>query len=490
MTVVVNDRSDVNLAQLRRVALEGEGARFGKKALATMAASHKAFQKYVAANPGRFIYGVTSGYGPAAKARASPEEGRARRKLPMPFIGLSFGDGVLPEFMVRAMVFASLAMFVEGNTAAHPERARMLAALLDDPMPKIPDQGLTAPGEMMPFFHLYAGIPRFHGDGLQASSGNGAPATAGMIAVEALFARRRLELAERFFALSIEAFQAPLEHYDPALKKLWGDPYEAQTLDALNRHLAGAPRLGRRAYQAPVSYRIVPRVLGQARRALAGLESAAETTLGGLLSNPAYLPPSRRHPLCRALSTGAFHNALGPQALDAVTASWVDLASLAHRHVVKLHRGEVSGLPDRLLPPGTDYMTGRSTTYMEFLPNGFIEEMRLLAQPALLSPGEPGASHQDDISAPGFAACRNAARVGPLFDKVMAVLAAVASQALQVTDRPAPPPLRDLLGDIRRAFPPVRTRRVLGRDAARLAAAITRAVERGEPRLSPARGAR
>ncbi|TIX68225.1 MAG: histidine ammonia-lyase, partial [Mesorhizobium sp.] len=68
--------------------------------------------------------------------------------------------------------------------------------------------------------------------------------------------------------------RAPLEHYDPALDALWGDEHEATALRGLREFLAGAGT-GRRNYQAPVSYRIVPRILGQAHRALASAERAA-----------------------------------------------------------------------------------------------------------------------------------------------------------------------------------------------------------------------
>ena len=60
------------------------------------------------------------------------------------------------------------------------------------------------------------------------------------------------------------------------------------------------------------------------------------------------------------------------------------------------------------------------------------------------------------------------------------VLAAVASQALDVTGRAAPPPLTGFLDEVRGHFPPVRDRRVLGEDAARLAAAFTRRAEGSE----------
>ena len=56
---------------------------------------------------------------------------------------------------------------------------------------------------------------------------------------------------------------------------LWGDEYEAAALRGLREFLVGAGG-GRRNYQAPVSYRIVPRILGHAHRALAAAERAAE----------------------------------------------------------------------------------------------------------------------------------------------------------------------------------------------------------------------
>jgi histidine ammonia-lyase len=270
---------------------------------------------------------------------------------------------------------------------------------------------------------------------------------------------------------------APLEHYDPVLKALWGDPYEAAALDGLGHWLAGVPEAGRRPFQAPVSYRILPRLMGQGGRAVAALEDAVETALRAMVSNPMYIPRALGDGCDRAISTGGYHNAPVAQALDGVAASWVDLASLAHRHIVKLHRGAVSRLSDRLLPEGETYWTGLSTTYIEFVPNDMIDEMRRWAEPALLSPGEPGASLQDDVSAPGFIACRNEARVAVLFDRVTAVLAAVASHALDVSGRAAPPRLAPFLEAVRKRFPPIRAKRVLGEDAAALAAGLRQAAE-------------
>ncbi|NNE22822.1 MAG: aromatic amino acid lyase [Rhizobiales bacterium] len=483
MTVVLNSIDDFDLATLERVAVQGARARFGPQALTAISASHDAFKQFLATNPDAFVYGVTSDFGPHARNRVDPKKRRQRLSKGAPFLGLSFGDGVLGEAEVRALVFVLLALMVRGGTAVHPATAKALAAALKGPMPQIPDAGLTSPGEMMPMFYLYRAVPELLSGGLQASAGNTAATSVGMAGIAAIRSRRRLALAFKVFALSAEAMSVPLEHFDPALKALWGDPFEALAIDAFNHWLGGVPEAGRRTYQAPVSYRILPRVTGQGARAVSGLAGAVETALSSMVSNPMFIPPGPGG-RARAISTGGYHSAPVAQCLDTVSASWVDLAGIAHRHIVKLHQAGVSGLPDRLLPEGEAYWTGRSTSYLEFVPNDMIDEMRRWAEPALLSPGEPGASFQDDVSAPGIIASRNEARVAVLFDRVLAVLAAVCSHALHVTGRKAPPKLKGFADAIAMRFPPIEEKRVLGEDAGALAAALTEAVEQGNDLLT------
>jgi len=481
VTVTIDDRGDVNLDTLDRVALQGESVCFSGRALERMAEAHELFQRYVEANQGTFIYGVTSGYGPAGKGHLSLEASRERRHRATPWLGLSFGGGLLPEYVSRGAVFSTMPMMVAGNTATHPERARAWAARLDGPLPQLPRRGLVAAGELMPNFVLgaYADADLLPGEGFSAGSGNGAQTSNAMAGLAAIFARRRLALAERLFALSVEAFNAPLDAYHPALKGLWGDRFEAQALDRLGELLDGATAV-RRGYQAPVSYRILPRVLGQARRAVATLEEVAAISLREVASNPLFILPGAGEPQGRALSSGGFHNATAAPAIDAVAAAWTDLAALAQRHIVKLHQGDVSLLPDRLLPAGTDYTTGYSTTYLEYVPNQALDEMRRRAQPTLVSAGQIAASEQDDVAITAPIAFVAEREVAQRFDELLAVLGAVCSQALHVTARSPAPGLEPVLDFIRAKFPPVAERRPLGSDCERLSQAISRAIEHNQ----------
>lgn len=105
--------------------------------------------------------------------------------------------------------------------------------------------------------------------------------------------------------------------------------------------------------------------------------------------------------------------------------------------------------------------------------NGWAEEARATAAPALLSLGGFG---QNDVPALSFLAWRKASAVGSCLDASLAVLAALASQAMHVAAHEPPPNLRALLEEIRSTFPPVDQPRPLGDDCRRLTDVFARRV--------------
>ena len=292
---------------------------------------------------------------------------------------------------------------------------------------------------------------------------NGSPCAAALIADATLAGRNRLSLAAQVFALSIEAFKAPLEAYDPALDELWGDAHEAAALRSLRAWfdggMVGGPAGARRPYQAPVSWHIVPRVLGQAWRSLATAEEVAATALRSVSDNPVFVPPDAAHPNGRVLSNGGYHNAAAYPALDNLAACWADLALLCDRQVTKLMDGEISHLPHLLMQE--DGYLG----CLGFAAAGYAEQARQAAQRSFLPGSEGGGFAQNDVAVPTFQSWRREAEAGRCLDAALAILAATASQALHITERSAPPRLSPFVEVVRQAFPPVARRRPLGPDA-------------------------
>jgi histidine ammonia-lyase len=102
----------------------------------------------------------------------------------------------------------------------------------------------AAPGEILALYPLFADLSRAFDLQVKERGSliNGSPCAAALVADAALASRRRLQLVLQTFALSIEAFRAPLEHYDAALELLWGDPDEAAAVLQALRALLGRCR--------------------------------------------------------------------------------------------------------------------------------------------------------------------------------------------------------------------------------------------------------
>jgi histidine ammonia-lyase len=476
MTVVVNSRDDFTLENYRRVAMGGESVSIGPQARRAMAEGRAGFLRLLESDRTQYIYGVTSSFGPRAKLTIPPDQQRAHGRA----FGFrrgnwarGFGGGYLDERVVRGIIFARLANFVAGNSKARPVVAERLAALLDGPLPRVPLDGEVGAGEVLPMAHVLQGLRR---DDLEEGEANplmnGSPVSAALAADTAVAARHRLDHAGQIFALSVEAFGAPLDPYDDVPDDLWGDEDEASALAALRRYLAGASRDGRTPAAVPASYRVLGPVLGQAHRAVTGVEEAARVSLRSVTDNPVYVAPDEGHPLGRAFSTGGFHNAMAYPALNALAAAWADLTLLAQRHVTALR---ATAVPPPGQPPGN--AAGAATGLGPVL-GGLVEEAHAAAMPTLLPAAVNDA--QDDVSSPTFSAYRRQARAAGCLDSALAVLAAEASQALFSAGRAPAPPLRDLLAAVRAIFPPVEgSPRDPGARADDLAAALTRSAVTG-----------
>ena len=480
MTVLVDSRADLSLSNYRRVSLGGEGVEIGPSARRSMERSRAAFVALLEADRTRFIYGVTSHAGEGARVPIPPEDQRdaARRFAAAHQRSASFGGGQLATSAVRGIIFARLANLLDGHAKCRPLVAEAVAGLLERPLPRVPLAGEVFAGEIVPLMRITAGLdPAEWEEGEPMALINGSPCSAALAAEVALRSGSRLRLAGAVFALSVEAIAAPLEAYDPALRELWGDPHETAALEMFSSLLAGASVEGRRPFQAPVSWRILPRVLGQAHRCVATVEEVAAIALRSVTDNPVYLPPDTEHPQGRIFSTGGYHNASAYPAIDGVSGAWADLCALAERHTMKLHDGPVSLLPHHLA--GDD---GAPTHLLTLVQTGFGEEARHEAARTFLPMSESGGfSGQNDVASPTFLSYARHLRVAWCLDACLASLAVSASRALWVDRRQPAPPLAALLAAVRRYVPPADgpDRRDLGEEVGALTDAFGRAAELG-----------
>ncbi len=460
--IVLERRADIDLDAFLRVSWRGEAVRIGPAALDRMGKCRRSFLQLIESDPAITVYGVTSGYGDRAAIRLSDRERKEQASRP-PVAGASFGEP-LPERVTRGIVLARLANFLEGHGAVRPELAEAVAGMLDGgPLPAVPAQGNGGAGEILALGHLFheLGVRVGLEEKESLALVNGAPCAAALVGDTALAARGRLALAHEAFALSVEAFRAPLEAYSPELAELWGDEHETAALRALGALLEGSGG-ERRAYQAPVSYRILPRVLGQAHRALAEAERAAEISLHSVSDNPVYVPPDDDHPLGRVWSTGGYHNAQVPPALDGLAAAWADLAALAESQMEKLLLDDVAA---------------ENVRHLIMVAVGWAEEARNAAERTLLPRGGLG---QNDVGSPSFLAWSKERAAGAALDATLAVLCAAASRILWARGEEGTPQLAGLLAGVRSHFPPATETHLYGAALGDLAEAFSARVLGGD----------
>jgi histidine ammonia-lyase len=272
-------------------------------------------------------------------------------------------------------------------------------------------------------------------------------------------------VAEIVFALAAAAMRVPLATYDHRLDTLWGDPFQAQALSVLRLLLAGGdapdeperrerpsllaggeapggPRPSLLAGaetpgapdhpQPPVSYRILPRVLGNTRRVIAAARDAAEIALPAVSDNPVFLFPDGPGDLGDLVSNGGFHSATAPAAIDALSFAIADLGQLAQHLLERLQTN-----PEAL--PGLDSL---ALGTMQMVAGGWAEEARAAAVPSLLPLSGFG---QSDVPAPTFFAWNRFERVRRFVNGSLTCLAALAGQALARPQRIVPPTLQPLL---------------------------------------------
>src|ERR1700694_358238 len=140
MTVQLESRSEITLDVFERVAWQREPVEIAPAAMAVMDRSHDAFAGFVAdrlaSDPSAQIYAIT--FGPGDAGAVDPANDTRPTKL---WTAASFGE-TLPERVVRGIVLARLANFIEGNAAARGLVASAIAAMLDPslPLPTVPSQ--------------------------------------------------------------------------------------------------------------------------------------------------------------------------------------------------------------------------------------------------------------------------------------------------------------------------------------------------------------
>ena len=312
MPVTVDGRS-LDLASIVEVAEGGKGVRVSEAALRKMARFRALLDgKMLAGSP---VYGVNTGIG-SLSSRAIPTE-----KVRQSQVNLirSHAAGVGPEMpreVVRAAMLLRLNTLANGNSAARPEVASLLASVMNGGiLPYVPSFGsLGASGDLVPSAHvaltligegkatrggrLLESAKALSASGLrpvrlEAKEGlsliNGTCFTTAFAAVAVIRGSALLDAANRAVALKMEALGATVQPFDERLVGLKADPGQAYVAKQVRAHIKGSERLRTKPVpQDPYSIRCVPQVHGAVKDALDFAEKVTVREANSISDNPVF----------------------------------------------------------------------------------------------------------------------------------------------------------------------------------------------------------
>ncbi|MGW6174112.1 aromatic amino acid lyase [Arthrobacter sp. NPDC055138] len=387
------------------------------------------------------LYGITTMHHVGAK-NVMEDVALSEYSTRMPASGSTFGPG-LPDRLARGIIVARLADFLNGTGCLRSETVERITDMLAEPeQPFVPERGCGEPGDIIPLGYLFR--RRFNGT-LKLGEGmamiNGSPVAAAALADAALGADGRADVAEKVFALAAFAAAAPLAHFDEFFETAWGDDFQGRSLRRIRELLVDNQDLQQLAYQAPVSFRSAPRLLGSLRRYEAEASRLALIGLRSSSNNPAFLGPKERPPFGAVLSNGGYHNAFASAALDGLTRSWADTTQL-----LAALTSQVTEMPGGLL-----YLEPESeVSTLYHVATGWAEEARAAATPTLLSLGNGG---QTDTGTLDLMAWRKAGEAKLALEAVATVLAVVAAHTASRKNLLAGGELGEFQLDILERFP-------------------------------------
>lgn len=445
------ERDRITVAQLRSVLDTSHTIKLSEEARERIIRNRQYLEKKIS-DPGARHYGINTGFGSLCNISISPEELDLLQENLVLSHACGMGEEVLPE-VVRLMVYLKVQALGLGYSGIRLETVEKLVELYNrNIQPVIWEVGsLGASGDLAPLAHmtlplLGRGTVRFEGrkrparevlaeEGitpitLKAKEGlallNGTQFMSAWGCWSILESRRVCRLADLTAAISIDAFNASIDPFHPAIHRVRPHKGQLEAAADVLRFLEGSEitEQPKNNIQDPYSFRCVPQVHGAVNNALDHVEEVFEVEINSVTDNPLIFEEEDL-----ILSGGNFHGEPLALAIDYLAIAMSELASISERRTFQLVSGnrelprfliEHSGLNSGLMIP---QYTAAAITSMN----------KQLATPASVDSITSSAGQEDHVSMGANAAVK-ALQVMENLEKVLAIELMTASQALGFRD--------------------------------------------------------
>jgi histidine ammonia-lyase len=449
--VLTGSRLDVHSVQ--EVAVKRASVVLDERALDVVRTNRQALEEAI--ERGDEIYGVTTGLGALVSERVTLDDAAEMQRSVLRSHAAGVGP-LLPAEAVRAALTLRLNCLLRGRSGIRPVVLERVALFMnEDLVPAVPCTGsVGASGDLAPSAHAFlplVGEGAFlAADGPRVASSvlterglqplelapkealaliNGTHFMAGIGALVAVRAGWLVSSADAIGALTLEAMGGAGAAFDPRvhdLRRLTGQASSAAVVRSLIR---GSERIGdSQRIQDAYSLRCIPQVHGACREAIRFFTELVDVDLNAVTDNPIIFDD----PL-EVISAGNFHGQSLALAFDALRTALATLASISERRTFRLLSPSLNGE----LPAFLTSHPGRRNGYMvaQITAAALVAELRALANPVSVI-SIPTSDNQEDHVSMGMTAAVFALEALERAEKVIAIEALCACQALDfVTGR-------------------------------------------------------
>lgn len=426
-------------------ALLAQNITLSKEEIACVEQNFNYLQKKVSS--GTTYYGINTGFGSLCNIIIPEDKIQQLQENLVCSHACGFGDEV-SEDIVKIMLLLKIKNLVKGYSGVHLDTVNGLLHLYNNAIyPVVFEQGsLGASGDLAPLAHLSLplikkGKVRIGGQqqdvanlpegtlpfvNLHAKEGlallNGTQFMSSYATWSLLQAKRLMQWADIITALSVEAFDAKVEPYHPALHTI--RPHEGQIATAANlRKLLAESQLQqavKEQVQDPYSFRCVPQVHGATKDALTHIEKVIEIEINAVTDNPTVFEEEDV-----ILSGGNFHGQPLAINLDYMAIAMAELANISERRTYLL----ISGT--RNLPAFLVQESGVNSGFMiaQYTAASIVSQNKQLCTPASVDSIVSSNGQEDHVSM-GANAATKLKKVIENVQKVLAIELLTAAQGL------------------------------------------------------------
>lgn len=399
---------------------------------------------------GAVVYGITTGFGKFSDVFISKEDTKTLQRNLIISHACSLGDP-LAEEIVRGIMLLRINALAKGFSGIRLETVNTLVEMLNKGVhPIIPEKGsLGASGDLAPLANMvlvmlgegeavYQGV-KMSGKEAMDKAGikiveltskeglaliNGTPVMTAIGALAAYDAVNLLKNADIISAMTLEGLKGITTAYDKKVHEVRGQRGQMAAARNMLRLVEGSELTtaqGEIRVQDAYTLRCIPQIHGASRDAIQYVVEKITIEMNAVTDNPIVFADEDQ-----VISGGNFHGQPIALAMDFLGIAVSELANVSERRLERLVNPQLNDLPAFLTRKG-----GLNSGFMitQYAAASIVSENKVLAHPASVD-SIPSSANQEDHVSMGTTAARKARVILDNAQKVLAIEAFAAMQAI------------------------------------------------------------